>query len=175
MPAGLESHGWWDPSGISGRYGGQRSSQSGGMAIARVSSMARDVPSRAGAPQDHAADGWVARSNRPGRAEGADRLGHGRHPGPPGHGARRHPPPPRRGAAQLPRGAAVARRATSRPARHRVARAPRTPPWGGAAGQEAATPERPVEEYTPTSTASAVAPARAHRFTSGHSALGRFW
>jgi hypothetical protein len=91
-----------------------------------------------GAPQDHAADGGVARSNRTGGAEGADRLGHGRQPGPDGYVALRHTPTHRRGAAQFPRCAAVARRAMHRDPVRSLNRESCTPPSGGAARQEAA-------------------------------------
>jgi hypothetical protein len=129
---------------------------------------------RARAAQDPQADGRVVRQTRGRRAartaEGCHRLP----PGAPGHGAIGDPPPPRRGAEQCPRGPAGAPRAKYRPAMTGGACQPCPPPSCGAARQEAAAQELPVDDHTPASTASAVSPARARRLTSCHSAKSHY-
>jgi hypothetical protein len=149
-------------------------------ALSRVADLAARVPpalagrNLAGAPQDHAAAGGVARPHGARWPEGTARLRPGRQPRAPGHVALRQAPTPRRGAHQLPGGPAMAQRAKPGQAGRGVDRQPCPPRSGGAARQEAAAHEFPVHGYTPASTASAVGPANAHRLTSCHSALPPF-
>ena len=123
---------------------------------------------RTGTPQDDQADGRAAPSNRAGRAEGPDRLCQRLQPRPPGPVALCPAPTHQRGAEQLPGCAPVARRATYWPITKGVAGSPETPSSGGAAGQETAAQELPLDDHTPARIASAVGPASARRLTSCH-------
>jgi hypothetical protein len=125
---------------------------------------------RARASQDHDADGCAALSNGTGRAAGADRLGHRRQPGLYGHVAISRAPTRWRGADQLPGCAAVARCAEHRNPVSGVARHPHPTASRGAARQETAAQELPLDDHTPARTASAGGTARAQRLTSCHSA-----
>jgi hypothetical protein len=136
-------------------------------ALDRVADLAELVPpalaggDRAGSAENEHADGWAALQNGRGHTEGTDRLCHGLQPGAPGHAAIGDTSVHRCGADQLSGCVAVAWRAESWDAVHGPHRQPHTPPSGRAARQEAAPQEFPVDDQTPTGTASAVGPARA--------------
>ena len=124
-----------------------------------------------GSAQHASAEGCPARPHGARRVAGMHGLGPRRSPGPSGEVPIRHPAPSRRGAAQLSGCAAGARHAQSWHATNSVDGAPRTPPSGGAAGQEATPPELPVDAQPSAGPAAAVDTACAHRFTEGHSTL----
>ena len=128
-----------------------------------------------GSAQHASAEGCPARPHGARRVAGMHGLGPRRSPGPSGEVPIRHPAPSRRGAAQLSGCAAGARHAQSWHTTNSVDGAPRTPPSGGAAGQEAAPPELPVDAQPSAGPAAAVDTACAHRFTEGHSGMTGFY
>jgi hypothetical protein len=90
--------------------------------------------------------------------------------GPSGHVPISYPSTPQRRADQLSGCPAVARRLGHRGAVRSLDRQPRPPTSGGAARQEAAAQELPLDDETPASTASAVNTTRTPSLTSYHSA-----
>jgi hypothetical protein len=149
--------------------------------VYRMADLAALVPptlagrNRAGAPQDHDADGGAARSNGRRRVEGIARLCARLPPGPDGHGPIGHPSTQRCGAAQCSRYTAVARRAEHWDSLRSLACQPHPTASPGAARQEAPPQAFPLDDHTSARTASAADPASTQRLTSCHSALGRFW
>ena len=99
------------------------------------------------------------------RAEGTDRLGHRLQPGPYGHVPISHAPTPRRGADQLSGCSAMARRAEHRDPIRSVGRQPHPTASSGAARQETAAQEFPLDDQVPARTASAVGTAKVQRLT----------